>query len=234
MIPVNARARFRVYFRTVDSDEILQAWESDQERPSNRILVVDSEISIREFSAEALTASGYQVDTADGGVAGWEALHMRSYDLLIIGYEIPRASGVAFVKKLRSAHMKLPVVLAARTIPTDALNRNPSLQLAATLSKPFTMAELLRTVKKALRVALEGVPSRTIYFPMMTEPSTAANLAETAEGNEVYRGCDRKRANTYGTRRPPRSSNLIYPRGLVSPTSPGVASAPLRPHRTTL
>src|SRR5689334_18514094 len=95
VIPVNARARFRVYFCTVDSDESLQAWESGQERPSNRILVVDSEISIREFSAEVLTASGYQVDTADGGVAGWEALHMRSYDLLIIGCEMPQVSGVA-------------------------------------------------------------------------------------------------------------------------------------------
>ena len=135
-----------------------------QGNPSNRILVVDDDISIRAFSAAALTTSGYQVDTAEDGVAGWEALHASRYDLLITDQNMPKVSGVELVKKLRSARMTLPVVLASGAIPTEELNRNPSLQLAATLLKPFTVDELLGTVKKVLRAA-EG---RTVYFPVMT------------------------------------------------------------------
>jgi CheY-like chemotaxis protein len=138
-----------------------------QAKPSNRILVVDDDISIREFSAVMLTTSGYQVDTAEDGAVGWEALHASSYDLLITDNDMPKVSGVELVKKLRFARMTLPVVLASGNIPTEALSWNPSLQLAATLAKPFTMGELLGTVKNILRAA-EGAPSRSIHSPAMT------------------------------------------------------------------
>jgi DNA-binding response OmpR family regulator len=52
---------------------------------------------------------------------------------------------------MRSARMTMPVVLASGAIPSEAVNRNSSLQIAATLLKPFTGDELLGTVKKVLR-----------------------------------------------------------------------------------
>jgi two-component system, chemotaxis family, sensor histidine kinase and response regulator WspE len=65
---------------------------------SPRILVVDDDISIRELSAAVLMPSGYQVDTAEDGAAGWEALHGNNYDLLITDHNMPRVSGVELVK----------------------------------------------------------------------------------------------------------------------------------------
>ena len=118
--------------------------------PPNRILVVDDDISIREFSAEVLTASGYQVDTAEDSEAGWEALHASAYDLLITDHNMPKVSGVELVEKVRSAGMTLPVVLASGSISTEALNRNSPLQLTATLHKPFAMDELLEIVRNIL------------------------------------------------------------------------------------
>jgi len=47
--------------------------------------------------------------------------------------------------------MALPVVMAAGRLPIEELARNPSLQLAATLAKPFPVAALLDTVKNVLR-----------------------------------------------------------------------------------
>ena len=70
--------------------------------------------------------------------------------MLITDTDMPKMSGVELVEKLRSARMTLPVVLASAILPTEALNRNPPLQLAATLPKPFTMGELLGTVKEVL------------------------------------------------------------------------------------
>jgi anti-anti-sigma factor len=116
-----------------------------------RILVVEDDLAIRQLSAEALTSSGYQVETAEDGAAGWEALQGSNYDLLITDNNMPRVSGVELVKILRSARMTLPVVMASGTPPAEALNGDSSLQLAATLLKPFTMDELLRTVEKVLR-----------------------------------------------------------------------------------
>jgi DNA-binding response OmpR family regulator len=131
-----------------------------------RILVVEDDLAIRQLSAEALTSSGYQVETAEDGAAGWEALQGSNYDLLITDNTMPRMSGVELVKMLRSARMTLPVIMVSGSIPLEALNGDSSLQLAATLLKPFTMNELLGTVEKVLR-ATEEAPGLTVSFPAM-------------------------------------------------------------------
>jgi len=43
-----------------------------------RILVVEDEPDLRRLNAEVLESSGYEVDTAEDGIAGWNALSCRS------------------------------------------------------------------------------------------------------------------------------------------------------------
>jgi len=130
-----------------------------------RILVVEDDTSIRQLIPIALRDSGYYVDAAEDGAAGWEALQAGNYDLLITDNNMPRVSGVELLKMLRSARMTLPVVMVSGS-PLEALNGDSSLQLAATLLKPFSMDELLGTVEKVLR-ATEEAPGHTVSFPAM-------------------------------------------------------------------
>ena len=130
-----------------------------------RILVVEDDLSIRQLIPIALRDSGYYVDAAEDGAAGWEALQAGNYDLLITDNTMPKVSGVELVKMLRSARMTLPVVMVSGN-SLEALNRDSSLQLAATLLKPFSMDELLGTVEKVLR-ATEEAPGHTVFFPAM-------------------------------------------------------------------
>jgi DNA-binding response OmpR family regulator len=116
-----------------------------------RILVVDDDSDLRRLYTEVLVRPGYHVDAEEDGAAGWEALQANNYNLLITEYSIPKLTGVELVRKLRAARMALPVVLAAVRLPVHELARNPSLQLAATLLKPFAVDALLDTVKNALR-----------------------------------------------------------------------------------
>ncbi|HWW01523.1 MAG TPA: response regulator [Candidatus Acidoferrum sp.] len=125
-------------------------------KPSKRILVVDDDVFLRENNAEVLTRCGYQTETAEDGAAAWEALQAHGYDLLITDNNMPNVSGVELVNKVRSAHMTLPVILASGAMPAEELDRQPWLHLAATLSKPFTGAELLGTVEKVLRPAVSA------------------------------------------------------------------------------
>jgi len=117
----------------------------------HRILVVDEDSDLRLLYADALARPGYHVDAAENGAAAWEALQANYYNLLITEHDMPGLTGVELVRKLRSARMALPVVMAAGRLPTHELARNPSLQLAATLSKPFAIPALLDTVKSVLR-----------------------------------------------------------------------------------
>lgn len=114
--------------------------------------MVDEDSDLRRFYAETLTRLGCHVDAAKDGAAGWEALQANNYHLLVTEHSLPKLTGVELVRKLRVARMTLPVVMAAARLPTDELTRNPSLQLAATLTKPFYISQLLETVRAVLRV----------------------------------------------------------------------------------
>lgn len=118
--------------------------------PPHRILVVDADRALLQLWADNLIRSGYRVDTAEDGAAAWLALDGNNYHLLLTDNNMPKVPCVELVKKLRSARMDLPVVLASGAIPTEAIRRNPSLQLAASLLKPFTLVELLDTVGRIL------------------------------------------------------------------------------------
>lgn len=126
--------------------------------PSRRILLVDDEEDLRRLYSDVLTGCGYQVDTASDGDAGWKAIHTESYtadsyDLLVTDNTMPKLSGIGLIKKVRSAGLNLPVILASGNVPDDT----ESLRLAAIIHKPFGADELVETVKRALRA---GTPVR--------------------------------------------------------------------------
>jgi DNA-binding response OmpR family regulator len=118
--------------------------------PRSRILLVDDDRDIRRLTAQMLTRFGYHVDAAEDGAAAWDTLQLNSYNLLLTDQNMPKVSGVELVKKLRSARMALPVIMASGAIPAEELKRHPWLEISAILLKPFTSEELLGAVEKAL------------------------------------------------------------------------------------
>jgi DNA-binding response OmpR family regulator len=136
-----------------------------QTNPPPRILVVDNDVYIRQLNTESLSLCGYQVDAAEDGAIAWDALQLNSYGLMVTDNNMPKVSGVELLNKLRAARMELPVIMATGTLPTQEFARSPWLRPAATLVKPYTIEELIRTVKKVLREA-ESTDSRTgTWYP---------------------------------------------------------------------
>jgi DNA-binding response OmpR family regulator len=137
--------------------------------------VVEDDSGVRQLSAQALVGSGYHVDAAEDGAAAWEALQIKAFNLLITDHNMPKLTGVELVKKLRSARMALPVIMATGRLPTEALAQNPSLQLAAVLPKPFSVAELLETVRAVLR-ATDSAPGQLEPLPDWRSQPSAGGL----------------------------------------------------------
>jgi len=129
---------------------IPEGWENKASR--RRILVVEDDDDIRRFNSEALTGFGYHVDTAVDGAEGWDTLNGSRYDLLITDNNMPKLSGVELIKKLNAAQMPVRVILASGVSHAE----ESDLRLAATLPKPFTLEELLGTVKDVIGEADGG------------------------------------------------------------------------------
>lgn len=135
-------------------------------KATRRILLVEDDQVVRRCISRILVLAGYQVDQAEDGAEGWEAVHRNHYDLLITDNHMPRVSGLELIKRLRSVGMTLLIIMASGTLPREELENNPSLQLAAKLQKPFGASELLTVVDRVL-----GMP-----------PVPAAMGASTANG----------------------------------------------------
>jgi CheY-like chemotaxis protein len=118
--------------------------------PSQSILVVEDEPDVRQLDCEVLKESGYQVDIAENGPAALHSLKTSRYDLLVIEDEMSMVTGVELVKKLRSEGIMAPVVLVLGSVPTLESSRDQWRQIQAILIKPYTVAELIKTVGEAL------------------------------------------------------------------------------------
>ena len=91
-------------------------------------------------------------------------LQRANYDLLITDHKMPRMTGVELIQRVRSRQMTLAVILMSGTMPTEELERHPELKLNATLTKPFTLGELLAAVKTVLRLEGETAESSQLFL----------------------------------------------------------------------
>jgi CheY-like chemotaxis protein len=121
-----------------------------QKNSSRRILVVDDDRDSRQLKIDLLMSSGYQVEAANDGAAGWEALRTYDYDLVITDNHMPKMTGLEMIEKLNASCMAIPVIMATGNLPTDEFARNPGLKPEATLQKPFTNRDLLAAIKSIL------------------------------------------------------------------------------------
>jgi len=149
---------------TLTGDRLFKAFLQGEARPLHRVLVVDDEPLIRKLNAEVLLEAGYQVDTAEDGAVAWAALQLFEYDLLITDNNMPNVSGLDLLEKLHGGGLMVPVIMATGTPPEEEFDQAPWLQPAVILLKPYTLTELLGSVRQVLR-AFAGVPDRFAPLP---------------------------------------------------------------------
>ena len=118
-----------------------------------RILVVDDDSIVCGLVAAALEAAGHQVKTAADGEAAWGTLLAGHYDLLVTDDIMPKASGLALVRRIRVAAIALPIIVASERLDAAdvvRLNRDPWARFDAFVRKPVAPSELLATVHSLL------------------------------------------------------------------------------------
>lgn len=88
---------------------------ADTARRARHILVVDDSLTVRETERKLLERAGYLVDVAVDGVAGWNALRLGNYDLLLTDVDMPRMTGIDLTRAVRDdARLRdLPVMIVS-------------------------------------------------------------------------------------------------------------------------
>ncbi len=126
-----------------------------------KILYVEDDPEAQAFVSRALRESGFVVDTAGDGPAGFELASAGAYDVLILDVKLPGMSGFELLRRLRRSNVNVPVLFL--TAQGEVADRIEGLELGADdyLAKPFALAELLARLRavarRHLRHAKDGV-----------------------------------------------------------------------------
>lgn len=117
---------------------------------SEKILIVEDEVTLQETLAYNLTRQNYLVEIAKDGQAALEAARRVHPDLIVLDLMLPVLDGFEVCRILRQESNVPILMLTARD---DEIDRVIGLEMGADdyLTKPFSMREFLARVKAQLR-----------------------------------------------------------------------------------
>ncbi len=117
------------------------------------VLVVDDAGVVRRISFRTLSEAGYRVFEAAGAVEALEVIDMLHghLDLVLVDVVMPEVNGVDLVRMIREKWNE-PNILFMSAYPAEILAREGLQDLRVRfLAKPFTRAELLDAVDRAIQ-----------------------------------------------------------------------------------
>lgn len=114
------------------------------------VLVVDDEPGMRALFSFMLGAKGFQVHTASSGEEAIGNVQQRPYDLVFLDIRMPYMDGVQVLRALKQYRPDINVVMmtgyAVEQLLDDALAEGA----CGYLRKPFTLDELLCSIKTVM------------------------------------------------------------------------------------
>jgi CheY-like chemotaxis protein len=121
---------------------------------TRRILVVDDEPGVRETLVHLLRALGYDVVEADGGRAGLARLAEASVDLVLTDLKMPDMNGWEVARAAKAWAPRVPVVLVTGWGEDGPAPGADHSLVAAVLSKPFRVQDIVKVLAHALGAAI--------------------------------------------------------------------------------
>jgi len=125
-----------------------------------KVLVVDDELSMREFLDIFLTKEGYEVTTANGGESACNLLDSERFDLVISDIKMPKVGGMEVLRKAKSIDPQIPVLMiTAFASHEDAVS---AMKEGAYdyVTKPFKVDEIRHILANAVekrQLSLENI-----------------------------------------------------------------------------
>jgi sigma-B regulation protein RsbU (phosphoserine phosphatase) len=109
-----------------------------------RILIAEDERITRTTLERQLRAWGHDVIAAEDGELAWEVFAAAEFDIVVTDWEMPRLSGIDFVRRIRGAPRTVYTYVILLTSRSDKLDIVSGIEAGADdfVSKPFDREEL--------------------------------------------------------------------------------------------
>ncbi len=121
-----------------------------------RILVVDDELSMREFLEVMLTQEGYDVSLAINGKQAVKVIQKHSFDLVLSDIRLGDLTGLDVLRAAQKKDSDTVVVLISAYSTTEIAVEAMNEGAFDFVPKPFDNTELKTTIRKALELKQNG------------------------------------------------------------------------------
>jgi DNA-binding NtrC family response regulator len=118
----------------------------------SKILVIEDEAAIRRVLVKILSeeSDSYQVEEAEDGLLGIEAIKKQDYDLILCDIKMPKMDGVEVLEAVKKIKPEIPIVMISGHGDLDTAVNTMRLGAFDYISKPPDLNRLLNTVRIAL------------------------------------------------------------------------------------
>src|SRR5580698_4867085 len=114
------------------------------------ILLVDDDRHILDTLRDILEEAGYDIETAGTGAQATSALERRHFNLVIVDFQLPDATGLELARKVRERNDFTLVVLMTGHASLEMAVKAIQEAVYDYLIKPVDPAQLQRTIERAL------------------------------------------------------------------------------------
>lgn len=125
------------------------------------LLVVEDDENILTAISEYFSRAGYNVKTAEDGLAGVQSALREHPDAIVLDLMLPKMDGLAVCRELREKAPYIPILML--TAKDDVVDKVLGLEMGADdyITKPFSLRELEARIKSVLRRVRSGGSTET-------------------------------------------------------------------------
>ena len=116
-----------------------------------RVLVIDDEPKIVSFVTRALTARGYEVDSAENGAQGLDLMRVGGYAVVVLDLRLPDIDGIDVLRCTLEERPDQQVIVLSALPDVDTKVLCLDIGAVDYITKPFSLTELLARVRRRVR-----------------------------------------------------------------------------------
>jgi DNA-binding response OmpR family regulator len=115
------------------------------------LLIIEDDENILTAINEYFARAGYDIQTAEDGLAGVQAALQNRPDAIVLDLMLPKMDGLAVCRELREKAPYIPILML--TAKDDVVDKVLGLEMGADdyITKPFSLRELEARIKSVLR-----------------------------------------------------------------------------------
>ena len=154
--------------------------------PKANILIADADAESVRTQTGILTRGGHRVVAVDRGALALERLRAQGFDLAIVALELPDATGIELLAKIKESSPETPVALSASRPEVEVTILALRKGAYDFLRKPIAEEALLALAEKAAQIKQMGNERRRAVEELQSEKVKNFELRRNLQGQYAY------------------------------------------------